>query len=182
LALLLDKPTDDGVEVAVNFIKECGQRLSKMSPKPFNGIFNVFRSILHEGTLDKRVQYMIEHLFIIRKSKYVTPDLVILSLFQSKQFYLFSSFSEHEAIVEALDLIEVGDQITHDYLTLDDEYDGDDLGENLNIFQYDPNFEESERQYEAIRKEILGDSDEEDSSDEEGEEDASGMYFSLRAI
>jgi pre-mRNA-splicing factor CWC22 len=71
LALLLDKPTDDGIEVAVNFIKECGQRLSKMSPKPFNGIFGVFRSILHEGTLDKRVQYMIEHLFIIRKSKYV---------------------------------------------------------------------------------------------------------------
>jgi pre-mRNA-splicing factor CWC22 len=74
LALLLDKPTDDGIEVAVNFIKECGQRLSKMSPKPFNGIFSVFRSILHEGTLDKRVQYMIEHLFIIRKSKYAPFD------------------------------------------------------------------------------------------------------------
>jgi pre-mRNA-splicing factor CWC22 len=156
LALLLDKPTDDGVEVAVNFIKECGQRLSKMSPKPFNGIFNVFRSILHEGTLDKRVQYMIEHLFIIRKS----------------------NFAEHPAMIEELDLVEPGDQVTHDYLSLDDDYDEEDLGESLNIFNYDENFEESERQYEAIRKEILGDSDEESSEDEEeqGKEgDAAGQ-------
>jgi pre-mRNA-splicing factor CWC22 len=153
LALLLDKPTDDGVEVAVNFIKECGQRLSKMSPKPFNGIFNVFRSILHEGTLDKRVQYMIEHLFIIRKS----------------------SFAEHPAMIEELDLVEAGDQVTHDYLSLDDDYD-EDLGENFNIFNYDENFEESERRYEAIRKEILGDSDEETSEDEEEQaQDAAGQ-------
>jgi pre-mRNA-splicing factor CWC22 len=155
LALLLDKPTDDGVEVAVNFIKECGQRLSKMSPKPFNGIFNVFRSILHEGTLDKRVQYMIEHLFIVRKS----------------------NFAEHPAMIEELDLVEPGDQVTHDYLSLDDDYDEEDLGENLNIFNYDEDFEESERKYEAIRKEILGDSDEESSEDEEeqGEGDAAGQ-------
>lgn len=71
LALLLDKPTDDSVEVAVNFVKECGQRLSKVCPRPFNGIFDVFRSVLHEGKIDKRVQYMIEHLFIVRKSEYV---------------------------------------------------------------------------------------------------------------
>jgi pre-mRNA-splicing factor CWC22 len=154
LALLLDKPTDDGVEVAVNFIKECGQRLSKMSPKPFNGIFNVFRSILHEGTLDKRVQYMIEHLFIIRKS----------------------NFAEHPAMIEELDLVEAGDQVTHDYLSLDEEYDDEELGENFNIFNFDENFEESERQYEAIRKEILGDSDEESSEGEEEEaQDAAGQ-------
>ncbi len=70
LALLLDKPTDDSVEVAVSFLKECGQRLGEIAPKPFNGVFDVFRSILNEGTIDKRVQYLIENLFIIRKNKY----------------------------------------------------------------------------------------------------------------
>jgi pre-mRNA-splicing factor CWC22 len=98
---------------------------------------------------------MIEHLFIIRKS----------------------NFAEHPAMIEELDLVEPGDQVTHDYLSLDDEYDDEDLGENMNIFNYDENFEESERQYEAIRKEILGDSEEEESEEEEEakEGDAAGQ-------
>ena len=33
-------------------------------------MFERFRSILHEGTIDKRVQYMIEGLFAVRKANF----------------------------------------------------------------------------------------------------------------
>eukprot|EP01125_Pyxidicula_operculata_P019631 TRINITY_DN7127_c0_g1_i2.p1 TRINITY_DN7127_c0_g1~~TRINITY_DN7127_c0_g1_i2.p1 ORF type:complete len:495 (-),score=134.47 TRINITY_DN7127_c0_g1_i2:77-1561(-) len=149
LALLLERPTDDSVEVAVEFVKQCGQRLSEVSVKPFNGIFSVFRSVLHEGKIDMRVQYMIENLFLIRKN----------------------NFSEHPAVIEALDLVEEGEQITHEDLSLDEDYTDEDLFERMNVFQIDPDYAENEKKYEAIRKEILGDSDEESGSEESGEDD-----------
>ena len=36
----------------------------------FVGIFERFRGILHEGEIDKRVQFLIEGLFAIRKAKF----------------------------------------------------------------------------------------------------------------
>lgn len=36
----------------------------------FAGIFERFRGILHEGEIDKRVQYLIENLFATRKAKF----------------------------------------------------------------------------------------------------------------
>jgi pre-mRNA-splicing factor CWC22 len=79
--------------------------------------------------------------------------------------------------VESLDLIDIGDQITHNYLSLDDEYTEEDLGNDLNIFQFDPNYEESERKYDAIRKEILGDSQESSEEEEEDAEEDTCMFF-----
>jgi pre-mRNA-splicing factor CWC22 len=35
-----------------------------------NAIFNRFKGILHEGEIDKRVQYNIENLFAVRKTKF----------------------------------------------------------------------------------------------------------------
>ena len=37
LTLLMEKPTDDSVEVAVGFLKECGAKLTDVSPKGING-------------------------------------------------------------------------------------------------------------------------------------------------
>ena len=68
--LLLEKPTDDSVEVACDFIKECGLILSELTPQGIHGIFERFRAILHEGETDKRVQYMIEGLIAVRKSNW----------------------------------------------------------------------------------------------------------------
>jgi pre-mRNA-splicing factor CWC22 len=59
LTLLLERPTDDSVEVAVGFMRECGAFLADISPKASNAIFERFRSILHEGQIDKRTQYMV---------------------------------------------------------------------------------------------------------------------------
>ena len=67
LTLLLDSPTDDSVEVAITFLRECGQKLSEVSPRGINAIFESLRTVLHESNLDKRTQYMIEVMFQVRK-------------------------------------------------------------------------------------------------------------------
>ena len=67
LTLLLEEPTDDSVEVAIGFLKEIGAKLTEVSPKGIIAIFERLRNILHEATIDKRVQYMIEVMFATRK-------------------------------------------------------------------------------------------------------------------
>ncbi|KAG9103624.1 pre-mRNA-splicing factor cwc22 [Ceratobasidium sp. 370] len=149
LVLLLEQPTDDSVEIAVGFMREVGAYLAENSPRANNGVFERFRAVLHEGAIDKRVQYMIEVLFQVRKDKY--KDNVI--------------------IPEGLDLVEEDDQITHQ-ISLDDELQ---VQEGLNIYKFDPNFLENEEKYKEIKAEILGEgSDDEDESgssdsDSEGE-------------
>ena len=98
LVLLLERPTDDSVEIAVGFMREVGAYLAENSPKANNGIFERFRAVLHEGTIDKRVQYMIEVLFQVRKDKY----------------------KDNPILPEGLDLVQEEDQITHQ-ISLDDE-------------------------------------------------------------
>jgi len=39
LSVLLENPTDDSVEVAVGFVKECGSMLQDRSPQGLYGIF-----------------------------------------------------------------------------------------------------------------------------------------------
>ena len=51
-----------------------------LSSVTFAGIFERFRGILHEGEIDKRVQYLIENLFAIRKAKFQVSWLESVSL------------------------------------------------------------------------------------------------------
>lgn len=137
LTLLLERPTDDSVEVSIAFLKECGLKLTEVSPRGINGnvgellffspsatswrndqnlgvltcappalpaIFERLRNILHESAIDKRVQYMIEVMFAIRKD----------------------GFKDHPVVQDGLDLVDEEDQFTH-MLPLDDEYDPEDL-------------------------------------------------------
>lgn len=49
-----------------------------------SGIFERFRGILHEGEIDKRVQFMIEGLFAVRKARFqVTLEVAYILLVQS---------------------------------------------------------------------------------------------------
>ncbi|OBT64009.1 hypothetical protein VE03_06710 [Pseudogymnoascus sp. 23342-1-I1] len=145
LLLLLHKPTDDSVEIAVGLTREVGQHLEEMSGPIALAVFDQFRSILHEADIDKRVQYMIEVLFQVRKDKY----------------------KDNQAIKEELDLVEEEDQITH-RTSLDDELDVQD---GLNIFKFDPEWEEHEEAYQRLKAEILGEgSDEEDEDEDESDE------------
>ncbi|ONK55551.1 uncharacterized protein A4U43_UnF1770 [Asparagus officinalis] len=143
LTLLLEKPTDDSVEVAVGFVKECGALLQDFSPQGVHGIFERFRSILHEGEIDKRVQFLIEGLFATRKAK----------------------FQGFPAIRPELDLVEQEDQFTHE-VSLEDEIDWET---NLDVFKPNPQFLEDEKAYEDLKRNILGD----ESSDDEQGSDAS---------
>ncbi|KAI9039682.1 MIF4G-domain-containing protein [Aspergillus affinis] len=153
LLLLLHKPTDDSVEIAVGLTREVGQHLEEMSSPIALAVFDQFRNILHEADIDKRVQYMIEVLFQVRKDRY----------------------KDNPSVKDELDLVEEEDQITH-RVGLDDEIETQD---SLNIFKYDEQWEEHEEAYKNLKAEILGEgSDEEDdeddfdeSSDDESDED-----------
>ncbi|KAL7991589.1 hypothetical protein Chor_015845 [Crotalus horridus] len=152
LTLLLERPTDDSIEVSIGFLKDCGLKLTEVSPRGINAIFDRLRHVLHESETDKRVQYMIEVMFAVRKD----------------------GFKDHPVIPEGLDLVEEEDQFTH-MLPLEDEYNPDDI---LNVFKMDPEFMDNEEKYKTLKKEILdeGDSDSEadqdaGSSEEEDEEE-----------
>jgi pre-mRNA-splicing factor CWC22 len=150
LLLLLNKPTDDSVEIAVGIMKEVGQFLEEMNAAISNAIFDQFRNILHEADIDKRTQYMIEVLFQVRKDKY----------------------KENPSVKEELDLVEEEDQHTHRH-TLEDDIKVED---GLNIFKFDTEYEENEAQYQKLKAEILGeeegsDAEYTDASDEEEDDE-----------
>ncbi|KAF5352025.1 hypothetical protein D9758_009416 [Tetrapyrgos nigripes] len=158
LILLLERPTDDSVEIAVGFMREVGAYLSEHCQKANTSVFERFRATLNEGTISHRVQYMIEVLMQVRKDK----------------------FKDNPILPEGLDLVEEDEQITHQ-IQLEEELQ---IQEGLNIFKLDPKYLENEEKYKAIKSEILGeDSDEEsgseessdDESDEEGVEEKEGI-------
>lgn len=71
LVLLMEKPTDDSIEVAIALLKECGDMLSKISPGGTHAVFESLRTILTDcDNLDVRTQYMIEVMMTIRKEKF----------------------------------------------------------------------------------------------------------------
>ncbi|KAF8177606.1 MIF4G-domain-containing protein [Pholiota molesta] len=145
LVLLLERPTDDSIEIAVGFTREVGAFLAENSPKANATVFERFRAVLNEGRISQRVQYMIEVLMQVRKDKY----------------------KDNPILPEGLDLVEEDEQITHQ-IQLEEELQ---IQEGLNIFKFDPNYLENEEKYKAIKNEILGeDSDEESGSEEEEEE------------
>jgi pre-mRNA-splicing factor CWC22 len=145
LTLLLEKPTDDSVEVAVDFMKEAGQVLTELTPRGTHAVFERFRAILHEGEIDKRVQYIIEGLFAVRKN----------------------GFADFPSVLPELDLVELDDQITHE-LSLDEDHQ---IQRDLDVFHFDPEWEENEKQYAEIKKEILGDDEAEEKEVNEDDED-----------
>ncbi|KAM3377410.1 hypothetical protein P3S68_009823 [Capsicum galapagoense] len=100
LTVYLEIPNDDSVEVAVSFVTECGSILQDLCPSGLYAIFERFRGILHEGEIDKRIQFLIENLFALRKAK----------------------FQGYPAVRPELDLVEEEDQLTHE-ISLSDELD-----------------------------------------------------------
>lgn len=91
LVLLLERPTDDSIEIAVGFTREVGAFLAENSPKANATVFERFRAVLNEGKISQRVQYMIEVLMQVRKDRY----------------------KDNPILPEGLDLVEEDEQITH---------------------------------------------------------------------
>lgn len=167
---MLERPTDDSIEIAVGFMREVGAFLAENSPKAGAIVFERFRAVLNEGNISHRVQYMIEVLMQVRKDK----------------------FKDNPIIPEGLDLVEEEEQVTH-RIQLEEELQVQEglsrfLSSSLastshiprDIFKFDPIFLENEEKYDAIKAEILGeDSDGESGSEEEASEesDEEGALF-----
>ncbi|CAL8102770.1 unnamed protein product [Calicophoron daubneyi] len=153
LTLLLEQTTDDSVEVAVSVLKECGAMLTRLVPKGVHGVFEHLRRILNEGNCDKRISYMLEVMFQIRRD----------------------GWKDHPIVLPELDLIPEDDQITHTTSLLD-QVDPED---SLNVFRFDPDYLENEEKYAKIKASFFESDDEsEDGSggeedDDEGEESGS---------
>ena len=142
-----DKSRKASVELAIAFLKECGMKLTELSPKGLMFVTETLRNVLHEGKLDSRYQYMIEVLMAIKKG----------------------GFKDFPAVIEELDLVEEEDQFTH-IVELDGKLESHDI---LNVFKHDPNYEESEQKYKELKESILGESDDEDDG-ESGDEESGG--------
>lgn len=150
--LMLERVTDDSIEVCVSFLQECGQCLEELSAAGSMAIYERFRNILHEGEIDRRVQYVIEGLFEVRRKKY----------------------ADFPGVVAELDLVDEEDQVTHEVDLLDDTIKGE---ETLNIFKAQPpeEFAADEAKWKHISAEILGVEEEgagSDSSTDSEEEEA----------
>jgi pre-mRNA-splicing factor CWC22 len=148
LTLLLDVPTDDSVEVAVGFMKDVGATLAELSPKATHAVFERFRGILHEGEIDKRVQYLIEGLFAVRRNK----------------------FEELQSVIPELDLVEEDDRITHE-VSLSEEFKSQ---LQFDVFRYEEEYEENDEKYAEIKREILGEEAEDDIEEDDEEDDGEG--------
>ena len=98
LILLIERPTDDSIEIAVGIMRETGAYLAENAVKSNAAVYERFRAVLNEGAISQRVQYMIEVLMQVRKDK----------------------FKDNPTLPEGLDLVEEDEQITHQ-IQLEDE-------------------------------------------------------------
>ena len=135
LIILIEFISDDSIEVICNFLMECGQFLSENNPKETNKIFDNLRKVLEEGKVSKRVQYSIEKLFEMRKN----------------------NFEEYPSVIKELDLVPDEDKIIHQYFINEEISEENDL----NKFKFDENYEQNEKIWEEIKREILGDENDE---------------------
>lgn len=139
--------------VAVAFVTECGATLLEVSPRAFNVVFDIFLGILHQGGLEYRSQCLIESLVTLRRS----------------------NLEGHPAIRPQLDVLVDSEQVTHE-VSLFDEIHPET---SLDVFKTDPEFQQKERKYEQLKREILGEEDanEQEEEDDDDEEEAEGSLI-----
>ncbi|KAG7810812.1 hypothetical protein KL921_002440 [Ogataea angusta] len=149
LFLLLEHPTDTTVEIACALLHNCGHFLSENSSVALNAVFERLGTVLTEDMVSKRIQLLIQEAFKQRKNNYDAAPV----------------------IAEDLDLVEDEDKVTHT-LSLDDKLKAQ---ETLNTFQFDQEYEKHEKEYDELRKQILGldnDSSHNESEDESEDDEA----------
>ncbi|CAM0948701.1 unnamed protein product [Alopecurus aequalis] len=155
--LLADNPTADGVEVAVGVVTECGATLSEACPRALDAVFDRLRSVLVDGGVDKRVGFLIEAVFAVRRAQ----------------------FRGHPPVRPELDLVEQHDQFTHQVeISLEGGHDQLDPETRLDVFKESATYLQDEAAYEVLKRSMLededgGDEDEDDDDDdsEDGDEE-----------
>lgn len=143
--------------------------LQEVSPRGLRAVFERFRGILHDGAIDKRVQYTIESLFAVRKSGFADYPAVPESLDlvekvgplikSSSQSSSKASFPIVTSLCARLHLLITcavlwsgiylqGDKITFE-MTLEDAIDKEEM---LDVFRVDPDYEANENAWKEIKK------------------------------
>jgi pre-mRNA-splicing factor CWC22 len=132
--ILASAQSNDSMELLVVFIKECGALLADSEPRMLDELFQVLRTVVQEGEVDTRIQYLVEGLMTLRRS----------------------SFKGYESLPNELDLIPDEDRIIHNA-----SFSGDDDGmlPELDAFAFDDDWEESELRYAEFRLQVLGEDD-----------------------
>ncbi|XBI88382.1 hypothetical protein VPH35_026352 [Triticum aestivum] len=154
--MLLAEPTDDGVEVAVRVVTECGAALTESCPREVDAVFDALRSILVDGDVDRRIGFLIEGLFAVRRTR----------------------FRGHPPVRPELDLVEQEDQFTHQIeIPLEDSHaDQLDPETHLDVFKLSATFVQDEVAYEGLKRSMLGvdpdgDDEDEDNNDESDDDE-----------
>ncbi|KAI6164186.1 MIF4G-domain-containing protein [Pisolithus thermaeus] len=150
LIFLLERPTDDSIEIAVGFMREVGAFLAENSPKANALVFDRFRDCPQRGNHQSPRS-------VYDRGSHAGPERQV---------------QRQPSHTRGLDLVEEEEQITH-HIRLEEELQ---VQEGLNIFKYDASYVENEEKYKAIKAEILGEGSEDESgsaeSSEEEEEEA----------
>ncbi|CAH8391370.1 unnamed protein product [Eruca vesicaria subsp. sativa] len=136
IEMLLGEPTEESVEVAGVFVRECGALLLELSPRVLSLVFDVFRRIVQEGDLEFRSRCLVESLMAVRRS----------------------NFEGYPTVREELDLVDLDEKVTH-VISLFDEIDPET---SLDVYKADPEFHQNEKKYEKLKKNLLGEEDTED--------------------
>ena len=89
------------------------------------------RQVLQEGQVEQRVQYLVEGLFKIQRDGFEK--------------------SGHPQIPQGLDLVEDSEKFE---VVFDINDDVPDVQQNLNIFKFDDEYEQHEKEYEVLLNEL----------------------------
>lgn len=143
---LINKPTPSSIEIAINFIKECGSKLEQLNPAYLFEVFKTLRDLTLENDFDTRTHDMIDLIHVTRKDK----------------------FRDFPPIKAELDLIDENDRITHAIELVSPTKS--DFHMEYNYFSFDPKWSENESKYEDFAKSLLNEGDE---STEESESEIS---------
>lgn len=135
--LLMERPTNDSVDLVISLLRQCGKSLVEVSKVAHTVTYEKLRDLLQEGRLSERTAHSVEDLFELRRFNYDSVSLNLISLPAHK-------INTHTII---LDLEK-------------EESSKQNMG--LAEFQYDPFFFENESKYELFKKRLLETDAEED--------------------
>ncbi|CAF3921728.1 unnamed protein product, partial [Rotaria sp. Silwood1] len=80
LIRLLENSTNNTVELASEFLKHCGHKLSQVNPQGLYMIFSKLTNLLDKSSLDQRSQNMIKVLFALEKDQFKTNPPIKFAL------------------------------------------------------------------------------------------------------
>ncbi|EDR21607.1 pre-mRNA-splicing factor cwc22, putative [Entamoeba dispar SAW760] len=144
LIQLMKSPTDENIEKVVTLLLNVGEYFDSIIKGKVQPIYEQLRGIVSRKKASERICFKINQLLNERRN----------------------GFINYPSVIEELDLIEDEDKITH---TIDLTTPLNTMDE-LNIFNFDEEFEQNERKWEFKKAEIIGEESEEEEEDNQIQE------------